>query len=270
MMNSRIISTIYVLTLVLSPVEVTWSDATITMQDSTGKPQSIIEIKGDMARMSTPAQPDYLLYDASRDVIIHVNSDRQEYTEIDRATLNEFAETAAEMQQQLAPQMAQMREQLKSLPPEQRAMIEQQLGSLANMGATESKAAEPFELVKRGSRTVAGFRCQVYEVMQGKQRKSEVCVASAADAGVSKADYATLTAMTEFMREMASSAQRLSAGLGGSSTMALGGAKGVPVSVRDFESGREFAVASVSDKPLDDTRFSEYRTYQRQEMPGLQ
>lgn len=269
-MNARIFSAVSALIVALSPATATRADSTITMEDAAGAPQSVIEVKGNMARMSTPGQADYMVYDASRDLIIHVNSDRQEYTEIDRATLSEFSDTMSEMKQQMAPQLAQMREQLKSLPPEQRAMIEQQLGGMASHGALETNPAEPVKLVKRGSNKVAGFDCQVYDAMQGKEKLSEVCLATAADAGVSKADFATLSAMMGFMREMASSAQKLSAGLGGGSPVMLGGAEGVPVSVKEFKGGREYAIADVSDKALDDARFGEYKTYRKQQLPTRQ
>jgi len=268
-MNSKIISAVSALMVALSPVTVTRADSTITMEDAAGTPQAVIEVKGNMARMSAPGQSDYILYDASRDLIINVDSAGQEYMEIDRATLAEFSATMAQMQQEMAPQMAQMREQLKSLPPEQRAMIEQQLGGMANPGAAETKPAEPIRLVKRGSDKVAGFKCQVYEAMQGEEKVSEVCLATAADAGVSKADFATMSAMMGFMREMASSAQKLSAGLGGGASLMLGGTEGVPVSVKEFKGGHEYTVADVSDKGLDDARFSEYKTYQKQQMPAM-
>jgi hypothetical protein len=269
-MNSKIISAVSVLIVALSSVAVTRADSTITMQDSAGTPQAVIEVKGNMARMSTPGQADYMVYDASRDLVIHVKSDRQEYMEIDRTTLSRLSDTMSEMKQQMAPQIAQMREQLKSLPPEQRAMIEQQMGSMAGLGATETKPAEPIKLVKRGSNKIAGFDCQVYEAMQGNEKVSEVCLATAADAGVSKSDFATMSAMMAFMREMASSAQKLSAGFGGASHMMLGGAEGVPVSVKEFKGGREYAVADVSDKALDDAHFNEYKAYRKQKVPTMQ
>jgi hypothetical protein len=76
--------------------------------------------------------------------------------------------------------------------------------------------------------------------------------------------------MMGFMREMASSAQKLSAGFGGASHMMLGGAEGVPVSVKEFKGGREYAVADVSDKALDDARFNEYKAYRKQKVPTMQ
>jgi len=269
-MNSKIISAVSALMVALSPATASWADTTITMEDAAGAPQAVIEVKGNMARMSTPGQSDYIVYDASRDLIIQVDSGQQEYMEIDRATLSEFADAMSQMQQEMAPQIAQMREQLKNLPPEQRAMIEQQMGGMASLGGGETKPAEPVKLVKRGSDKVGGFKCQVYDAMQGEDKVSEVCLATAADAGVSKSDFATLSAMMAFMRELASSAQKLAADLGGGQHMMLGGAEGVPVSVREFKGGHEYAVSDVSDKSLNDARFSAYKTYRKQQMPSMQ
>ena len=269
-MNSRLFSTVSTLILAVSPATSILADSTITMQDAAGTSQSVIEVKGDMARMSTPGQADYMLYDASRDVIIHVSSDRQEYMEISRDTLKEFGAAMSEMQQQMAPQIAQMREQLKSLPPEQRAMIEQQMGSLAGLANAEPKAAEAVKLVQRGNSEVGGFKCRRYDAVQGKDKVSEVCLATAADAGVSKADFATLSAMMAFMRDMASSAQKLTAGMGGAQPLMLGGVDGVPVSVKDLQSGREYRVADVSDKTLNKARFSGYQSYRQVQLSPMQ
>jgi len=269
-MNSRIFGVLSALSLSVSAATLCQADSTITMQDAAGRAQAVIEVKGNVARISTPGEPDYVLYDASRDVITHVNSERKEFTEIDRATLKRFAETVSGLQQQLAPQLAQMREQLKSLPPEQRAMIERQMGNMASFGAVETTPVEPIELVKGGSDKVAGMKCQIYEVVQGKERLSQVCLATAADAGISEADFATLKSMTGFMRDMASSAQKLSAGFGGPSQLILAGAEGVPVSVKEYQDGREYAVADVSDKALDEARFNAHKSYRRQPIPTLE
>ena len=76
-MNARIFSAVSVLMLALSPATVTRADSTITMQDAAGTPQAVIEVKGNMARMSTPGQSDYIVYDASRDLVINVDSEGQ-------------------------------------------------------------------------------------------------------------------------------------------------------------------------------------------------
>jgi hypothetical protein len=244
------------------------ADATLTMKDAGGKMDSVIEVKGHMLRMSTPGQPDYMLYDAQRDMVIHVSSSERQYMEIDRASMQEMANSMARVQQEMAPQIAQMREQLKNLPPEQRAMIEQRMGGMANFGAMETTSPVKVTTVKRGSDKIAGFKCQRYDVMNDKTRVGDVCVATQADAGMSKADFSTVSSGMKFMRDMAAGVEKLSAGMGGP-PMSMGDIEGVPVSAKDLQNGHEFRLVSVSDDALDEARFTEYRSLKKRALPKM-
>ncbi|MCO6413615.1 MAG: hypothetical protein J5I92_12830 [Thiogranum sp.] len=246
------------------------SDATIRMKDSRGADDALIQIKGNMVRMSQPGQADYMLYDKTRDTVIHVRTAQQEYMEIDRATIDRYAGTISAMREQIAPQIAMMREQLKNMPPEQRAMIEQRMGGMVDLGTMDSQPADDIRTVKRGSKTVSGFDCDLYEVLNGGQPVAEVCLATEADAGMSDADFDTLSAMMAFTRDMAGKAQKLAAGMTtGVPNLDIGDAQGVPVAMKDLKQGREFSVAGVSDDKLDDAVFSAYKSYRKKEMPGI-
>ena len=244
------------------------ADATLTMEDVGGKMNSVFEVKGHMTRMSMPGQSDYLLYDAQRDVAIHVNTSNKQYMEIDRASLEKMAESAARVQKEMAPQIAMMHERLKNLPPDQRAMIEQQMGGMVDLGAMESKPVAKVTTVKRGSDEIAGFKCQRYDVMNDKEHVADVCVATDADAGMSKADFSTVKSAMRFLRGMAESAQKMSAGMGGPQ-MSFGDIDGVPVSAKDLKNGREFRLVKVSDETLDEARFNDYRSLSKKEIPTM-
>ena len=267
-MTRRILNALVCLFPALLLAPAVQADATLTMKEVGGKMDSVIEVKGHMLRMSTPGQSDYMLYDAQRDVLIHVSDANRQYMEFDRATLVEMADSVARVQKEMAPQMAMMREQLKNLPPEQRAMIEKQMGGMVDLGAMETKPAANITTVKRGSDKIAGFKCQRYDVMSGKQRVADVCVATDADAGMSKADFATASSAMKFMRDMADSAQKMTAGMGGPK-MSMGDIDGVPVSAKDLRSGHEFRLVSVTDDTLDDARFNEYRSLSKQTLPTM-
>ena len=246
------------------------ADATLQMKDSRGADDALIQVKGNMVRMSTPGQADYMLYDKARDTVIHVNETQKEYMEIDRATIERFSASVSAMREQISPQIAMMREQLKNMPPEQRAMIEQRMGGMVNLGSMESQPVEDIRTVKRGSKEVSGFDCDVYEVLDGKQPVAEVCLATEADAGMSDADFETLSAMMAFTREMAGKAQKLAGSLTtGVPNFDLGDAEGVPVAMKDFKQGREFTVADVSDDKIDDAAFTSYKSYSKKNMPGM-
>ena len=267
-MTRRIINALVCLFPALLLASAVQADATLTMKNVGGSMDSVIEVKGHMVRISTPGQSDYMLFDTQRDVAIHVSSANRQYMEIDRAAMAEMADSVARMQKEMAPQMAKMREQLKNLPPEQRAMIEQQMGGMANLGAMETKPVAKITTVKRGSDKIAGFKCQRYDVMNDKERVADVCVATDADAGMSKADFSTVNSATKFMRDMAASAQKMTAGMGGPQ-MSMGDVEGVPVSAKDLRSGNEFRLVNVSDDALDDARFNEYRSLSKQTMPKI-
>ncbi len=267
-MTSRILKAFVCLFPVLLITPAVQADATLIMKDGSGKMDSVIEVKGHMVRMSSPGDPDYMLYDAQRDMVIHVNSARREYMEIDRNTLAEMADSMARVRKEMAPQMAMMRERLKNLPPEQRAMLEQQMGGMASLGAMETKPAASLTTVKRGNDKVAGFKCERYDVMSDNQRVSDLCVATRAGAGMSKSDFSTVRSAMKFMREMAAGAQEISAGMG-VTEMSMGDADGVPVSAKDLRSGREFRLVNVSGDKLDETRFNAYHSMSKREMPKM-
>jgi len=244
------------------------ADATLTMQDAGGKMDSVIEVKDHMVRMSTPGEKDYVLIDTQREVAIHVSESEGHYIEIDQAAMKQMADSAAKMQKQMAPQMAKMREQLKNMPPEQRAMIEQRMGAMADFGAMESRPPVKVTTVKRGKDKIAGFKCQRYDVLNDKVQVADVCMATKADAGMSKADFATVSSALKFMRDMAESAQEVSADFAGQEMM-MGDVEGLPVSARDLKNGREFHLVSVADDALDDARFNAYHSLSKQELPTM-
>ncbi len=256
------------LLLVFLIAPVVQADSTLILKDVRGDADATVQVKGHMVRMSQNGQPDYMLFDSQRDMAIHVNAVDKHYTEIDRASLAQLAGSVGELKKKLAPQMAMLREQLKSLPPEQRAMIEKQMGGMANLGAMESAPPEKITTVKRDKDKVAGFDCQRYDVMADGQRIAETCMVTAANADVLKADFATLSAMMKFMRDMAKNAQQLTAGMGGPS-LTIGELEGVPVAMKDFRDGHEYELSSVSRKTLDGGQFSEYKTFSKKSLPKM-
>lgn len=82
--------------------------------------------------------------------------------------LSELERAARGMQEQMRAAMSKMKDELKNLPPEQRAMVEQMMGGSAPARG-ESGAVE---ISKTGvQKTIAGYRCEEYVVrVDGKQR----------------------------------------------------------------------------------------------------
>lgn len=245
------------------------ADSTITLKDSKDGSRSLIQVKGGMARMSEPGSQDYMLYDKARDLVIHVDGARGQYTEMDRDTLKQQAAAMGGMRQEMAAQMEQMQAQLQGLPPEQRRMIEQQMGSM--MG-TPSAAPQPARKVRseaRGRKKVNGFACKQHDLYEGKDKVAEVCIASADDIDVSKSDYETVTAMMAFMRDMEKSAQMMSGQSADSDPLILSGLTGIPVAMKDFRGGEDYSLGGVSTDKLDAALFTDYKRFQKQDMSEM-
>ena len=234
------------------------ADTTIRLGGSDDASKTVIQVKDHMARLAQSGQPGHVLFDSARHVAIYVDPLKQEYIEIDQQQLDKYAQIIAMLRQQ----MAQLSAQMQNLPAAQRAFIEQQMGIPAGgLPDLEVLSTEP-----RGIHNVAGFRCQLQLLIKDGQPIGEVCLATAADAGMSEGDFATLMAMMRFMRDLAGTTQQLVGELGENSRLLLSGLQGVPVAVKDYQKQKEYRVTEVSSKAIGEKVFSNYRSYSKQEL----
>ena len=234
------------------------ADTTIRLGGSDDASRTVIQVKDHMARMSQAGQPGHVLFDRARHVAIYVDPVMREYREIDQQQLDKYAEIIAMLRQQMELLSAQM----KNMPAEQRAFIEQQMGIPAGgLPDLEVLSTEP-----RGFHDVAGFRCQSQVLFKDRQPIGEVCLATAADAGMSASDFATLMAMMNFMRDLASTTQKLVGELGENSRLLLSGLQGVPVAMKDYQNRKEYRVTEVSSKTIGADVFNSYLSYNKQDL----
>jgi hypothetical protein len=232
------------------------TDTTIRLHGSPQAANAVIQVKGNLARLGSANQPVYVIYDKSRNLAVYVDTTGKTYTEIDRPTLEKYA-----------GMMSTVRQQLQRLPPAQRALIEQHMGGLTalsrNSGMPDLGALRS---VARGTRVIGGFHCQLHELLHERQPVGDVCLSTAAEAGITRADFATLMAMMDFMRHAAALTQEFTGELAGNTRLLLNGLRGVPIAVRDFQSHQEFRVADVSGSVISANLFNGYRGYRRQNL----
>ena len=192
-MATRIFAAAVMLLTTLLPALPGQADTTIRLDGSREAANAVIQIKGTMARLAPSGQSVYVLYDKSRNLAIYVDTASKTYIEVDRMTLEKYTGMASAM-----------REQLQMLPPAQRALLEQHMGGLMGMPLNNDMPnLDTLHSVARGTRVIAGFHCQLHLLLKEQQAVGDVCLSSAAEAGVSPADFSTLMGMTEFMREAA-------------------------------------------------------------------
>ena len=183
------------LTAVLTAPAAVHADTTLTYQDQNNNAAKafVISIRPPHLRMDE-ASGMWMLYDGNADALYAVQPDKQAYTKMDR-----------NMARQLGGVMSAMQEQLKNLPPEQRAAVEQMMGQ-----SMVSKDKPKVEFVMtNSSRKRAGVECRVGHLVQASKARLEFCVAKPADLGMSDADYKVMTKMFELMGEFRDAAGQM-------------------------------------------------------------
>jgi len=129
------------------------------------------------------------------DAIHALNPDDKSYVVIDRAAIEKIAAT-------VNPALAQMREQLANMSPEQRAMVEKMMKSALPGGVGD--APPPVREVRKTSRTdtVAGLSCGITQMLEDGKLVREACVASKTAVPGGQEFYDALSRMGTLMQEM--------------------------------------------------------------------
>lgn len=100
-----------------------------------------------------------------------VNNKDKSYQVFDEAS-------AQQLKAQMGGAMAQLREQMKDLPPEQRAMVEQMMGGTK----TAPIPAQNVEIKAAGRNdSIAGVSCRLMEIFVNNEKTEEICVADVDD-----------------------------------------------------------------------------------------
>ena len=134
------------------------------------------------------------LTDGGRSRMVILDKAKNQYQEIDEETMKQLGA-------QVNSAMAQMQEQMKNLPPEQRAMMEKMMkGKMPQMAA----AAPRTVYTAKGGSSVNGFSCTKYEGMEGAQKVADVCAASASQIKLGVNDFQVFQKMKDFVSSLTS------------------------------------------------------------------
>lgn len=241
------------------------ADATLVIQGSDGL-RSMIQIKDGRGKMSTAGSEDYVIYDSGAGIITYVEPQQRRYTQVSREQLEADVETARGLSEGVASYMEGM---LASLPPAQRNMIRQRMGTVLSPPAAGPAPKGDTRTVARGMHSIAGLPCKASGILKNGRPAAEVCMLTSANGRLSQQDFATLEAMVVFSRGLASSAGSLLGDLGEPFEFLALDVDGVPVAVRDLEHGKSYRVTAVSDAALSVALFNGYSRFERRDMPSL-
>lgn len=132
--------------------------------------------------------PQVVIFDGAKQVMWLVDNGKKSYTEMTKADVDRLGG-------QLGDMMAKMQEQLKNLPPAQRAQIE-----AAMQGRGFGAAPARPEYKPTGSDRVGKWSCAKYDGFENGQKTSEVCTVDPGELGLSAADMAVARQLGEFFR----------------------------------------------------------------------
>ncbi|MEO2169736.1 MAG: DUF4412 domain-containing protein [bacterium] len=166
---------------------------------------SALELEGRRLRMDVQNSGDgrppmTMLFDGSTGVLVIVNHTEKSITRLDR-------NTGQAIHDRMESARKQMQEQLKQLPPDQRAMAEKMFAShLGIAGMDDPKVrptAAPIQVRKTGRKdSVSGHDCVIFEIVRAGGTSAEICAASWAASGIREKDLRALEDLGKFQTRM--------------------------------------------------------------------
>ena len=217
------------------------ADTTAVYQSGNGQESVTFAVKGPMVRWDAAdlkRRARYALFDSGQGVFMIVDEARKEILELKPEEVRKQREA---MQREFAPMMKQLQERMKTMPPEQRRMMEKQMSAIMQAPGAEPKTV--FTTEKIGAGTVKGIPCERLTVLKDGKPIQQVCVASPTDAGIPDGDFKTMMMMFDAMREMASAAA--------SAAMPLAAdLNGIPIKMTNSADGSVQTLKSISTETL--------------------
>jgi len=189
-----------------------------------------------------------------------INMDKKTYMELNRAFM-----------QQTQQQLSQVQDQLKNLPPDQRAIIEQAMrgrGGPLGAPAGAAAAATKNQYKQTGTDRVGQWSCTKYEAYQGTQKVMELCTVDPKDLGVTAADFEVAKHLAEFLQGLMPQAAN---GLLVAGTTADQGFSGIPVRRRTFSNGSAETVSEIKeirDEAIPSAAWDVPAGFKRENPPG--
>lgn len=169
-----------------------------------------VYVEGDDLRMESgdrQAGSPVVLYNAVTKKMTVLRPEQRSYMEMGEADMKRMR---AQMSGQMEAARAQMEARMKGMPPEQRKMVEQMMAQsgMAPGGASAAPAPEKepewtFQATGQ-KKTISGFPCEVYRVLEGGALKEEDCLSPWSKGVVTKDDILVLLRFAESMTALMS------------------------------------------------------------------
>ncbi|MEE8329359.1 MAG: DUF4412 domain-containing protein [Thermodesulfovibrionia bacterium] len=176
-----------------------------------------------------------MIFRSDKEVFWIINTADKSYMEMTKKDIKKI-------KGQMDEAMRMMQEQMKNMPPEQRAMMEQMMKGKA-MPAQPEKTV--FKKVASGVK-IGKWKCDKYEGYNGGQLTEEVCTTSWKSLGIEQKDFRVMKSMGEFMSELSPDAAS-QFNVGSDEWEKEQGYPGVPVRTISYSMGKKVFQTEIQD-----------------------
>jgi hypothetical protein len=210
-----------------------------------------------------------VMFDAGKEVLTMVDADKKTYSEITKADVDALGAQMAGAQSQISAAMAQMEQQLKNMPPEQRAQVEAMMkGRMGGAGRSGAAAGAPkIQYRRAGTATVGKWTCDKYDGFEGEQKTAEVCTVDPKALGFAAADFEVTKQLMAFFKKLMPQMANQMFSIG---TPEEQGFSGVPVRQMMTVGGRQVTteISEVSRQTFADSVFQVPAGFQKTDFMG--
>ncbi len=207
--------------------------------------ETIIQVKdGDVLMGDRESK---MLFKDGKPEIVIIDHRSRTYMVMDEETAKRMEQQMGAAQQQMSAAMQQMQQQMENMSDEQKAQMQQMMGSYMQPGAARKPVKTTVQ--RQGEDTVAGVTCTKLMVLVNGKPSGDVCVARAGVLGLDTQDYLSMVNATDAVRKIM---ERVSGKNDNDAvSMNLRAMKGIPIRMRDLVDGDISTLASRSSAELD-------------------
>jgi len=167
--------------------------------------------------------------------------------------------------------MKEMEEQMASMPPEQRAMMQQMMkGQMQGMMGQKGTVSPPPRVEATGTGQWLSGTCKQYAVYEGDEKTQDVCAAALSEIEGSDVVMRAFRSMAAYVKKMTES-MPMGSGDSVNPGELMDQIDGFPVHTIEYENGEvagEVTLESVGEQDLDETLFVAPADYRRQDVFG--
>lgn len=198
------------------------------------------------------------------DQFIVLDHRHKTYTVMDQATLDEVGT-------QISAAMQEMQQQLASMPPEQRAMVEQMMkGDMRNMLPGAAPAPPAPRVEANGTGQWQEYSCVIYSVYEGAEKTEELCASPLDDIDGASELMSALRGMAAYMEKVIESNPVPVAPATAANPVALmDQIEGFPVRAVRYANGsisEETTLEAVSEQDVSEDLFIVPADYRREDL----